>query len=71
MEISFGETIKTARKSKGLTQKDLFEKTGISVRQLVGFEKNKVIPRVFNIKKLSDALDIPYDYLFNLSVRKG
>ena len=70
MNKSFAETIYDARKEQGLTLKELSDMTGIAVSQLHGFEKGKFRPWAFNVKKIADALNLSYDELFELSLKK-
>ena len=58
-----GELIKTARKNKGLTQKQLAEKTGLAVVTIQQYERNLRQPRLENIQKIAEALDSTPTYL--------
>ena len=58
-----GELIKLARKGKGLTQKQLSEKTGLAVVTIQQYERNLRQPKLENIKKIAEALDITPAYL--------
>lgn len=56
MKIS--ETIKLYRKSAGLTQKGLADKTGLSIGTIQGYEQGKYIPKIENIEKIARALNV-------------
>lgn len=64
MKEEFGDLIKRLRIQKGYSINALAEKSGFSSTQISNIENNRCKPRVFNLKKLSDALDCDYDYLF-------
>lgn len=66
--MTFGETIKNARKSKKLTLQDLSEKCGLSAVSISHIEKGAK-PSSLSVMKLSKALEIDYDELWALSNR--
>ena len=49
------------RKELKLTQKELAEKTGISIVSLAKYEKNERLPSFENLNKLAKALELDYD----------
>ena len=51
-----GELIKLARKGKGLTQKQLSEKTGLAVVTIQQYERNLRQPKLENIKNQAALL---------------
>lgn len=55
MELS--KRIKELRINKGLTQTDLSEKSGISLRTIQRIENNEVSPSIYSLKKISKVLD--------------
>lgn len=57
--MTIGETIKSLRKSKGITQKRLAELTGLATITIQGYEAEKYKPKYEQLKKLSDALNVP------------
>lgn len=62
--MTFGEKLKGARKAAGLTQTELGEATGISLRTICLYENGKMYPRKReNYKKLADALKVDAQYL--------
>lgn len=66
--MNLGEAIKTFRKKKGITQKELAEKSGISANALCSIEKDKAFPSKETIKSICDVLDIPTSLLFFASL---
>lgn len=62
--MTFGEKLKEARKSAGLTQTELGEASGISLRTICLYENGKMYPRKReNYQKLADALQVDVQYL--------
>ena len=51
------------RKMKGLTQKDLAEKLGVSAGNLCEWEKGRIEPSITALIKMSELLDISIDEL--------
>lgn len=62
-EMSYGESIKKARKKAGITQKELAKRTGLAEITIRQYEANKREPRSNSIKKIAIALDIPVSEL--------
>ena len=52
--MTVGEKIRAVRKEKGLSQKDLAEKTGLSIATIQGYEQGKYKPKIENIQKICD-----------------
>lgn len=61
---TIGRNIRTARDEKGLSQRQLSEKTEISQTQLSDYENGKKTPGLFTLAKLSLALEKSMDELF-------
>ena len=53
--FTYGDIIKVCRQTARLTQRELAEKTRLSVPQLSTYELNKVIPRVDILDSILDA----------------
>lgn len=66
MEI--GSAIKTLRKKKGYSQKDLAHKCGLSVNALCQIETNASFPQKATIKKICEVLEVPTSYLLFFSI---
>lgn len=56
--IDIGENIREIRKLKGMTQKELGNKLGISQSAINQFENNKTAPKLQTIEKLAIALEV-------------
>lgn len=63
--MSIGERIKTVRKQKGLTQKELANKLGVSQQMINQYEKSTNGLRVDTVKKIAIALNVPYTDLID------
>ena len=61
--MNLGEAIKTIRRSRGILQKELAERIGISANALVSIEHDNSFPTKETIEKICAALDIPRSYL--------
>lgn len=66
--MDLGTAIKTIRKNKGLSQKDLAGLCGLSVNSLCQIEINNTFPQKSTIKQICSALDIPVSYLLFFSI---
>lgn len=55
--MNLSERIKSIRKERGLTQKELAEKTGLSIASIQGYEQGKYKPKIEQLEKLSVALE--------------
>jgi len=64
-KIDFGKKLKELRKSKGLTQEELYFKSGISRSHIGMIEKGKRDITLSAIFKLSRALEVPLQSLFD------
>lgn len=62
-EIS--EKIRSLRKEKNLTLKDLSEKTGLSVSFLSQVENSTSSLAITSLKRIADSLDVPIIYFFD------
>ena len=60
----FSERLKTLRKEKKLTQKELAEQIGISQKSYSHWETVKNEPSLENLIKLADLLEVSIDWLF-------
>ena len=56
--MSIGQNIKNARKSKGLSQKQLGELLGVSQAAIGQFENEKSTPKLETLEKIANALDV-------------
>ncbi len=53
--FTYGDVIKVCRQTAGLTQRELAERTHLSIPQLSTYELNKVVPRVDILDSILDA----------------
>ena len=56
--MKLGERIKEIRVSKGMTQLELAEKSGIALRTVQRIENNEVTPSFYSLNAIGEALDI-------------
>ena len=63
--MTIGERIKQARKENGMTQKELAEKTGLSIGTVQGYEQRKYNPKRASIEKVASALNVPVSDLLD------
>lgn len=66
--LDMGEKIKTLRKKKKWTQKQLADKIGIKESGISQYEKNLRLPSLEVLKKLCYVFDISADYFLDISV---
>lgn len=64
-KLTFGEKIRTARKQKGLTQKELASMIGAKHNSVSDWEKNKNRPDPDTIELICGVLDITPNYLLS------
>ena len=63
---SVGQKIRMLRRRRLMSAKDLAARSGISVVTISNIERDKLQtePRPSTLRKLADALDVPYEELF-------
>lgn len=66
--MNVGDAIKSLRKNKGLSQKELAQRSGLSANAMCSIEKNDAFPSRDSIDRICKALDIPTSYLMFFSV---
>ena len=59
----FAEKVKTARSELGLTQSELGEAAGVSLRTILDYEKGKKVPRQSTMLRLAKALKVSVKFL--------
>lgn len=64
-KMTFGEKLRAARKSAGLTQEQLSERLLVSRQAITKWESDKGLPDIENLKRLSALLGVSIDYLFD------
>lgn len=63
--MTLREKLNKARKIKGISQIELSEMTGMSKRSLQNYEQFGTIPRISNLQKLADVLNVSVLYLID------
>ena len=58
--MDLGDKIKSARTLKGITQKELAEKTGLTERTIQRIENHEVEPSVYSLNKISEILSFDF-----------
>ena len=58
--MDLGDKIKSARTQKGITQKELAEKTGLTERTIQRIENHEVEPSVYSLNKISEILSFDF-----------
>ncbi|WP_345253272.1 helix-turn-helix transcriptional regulator [Flaviaesturariibacter amylovorans] len=61
--MSLSQLLTEARKRKGLTQEDLAEASGVTVRTIQRIESGETVPRPYTVKALAGALDVSFESL--------
>jgi len=67
--MKLGEAIKRARSAKGLTQRALAEKVGVTPAYLCQIENGRRDPGTGLVKSICDALGLPPEVLFWEAIR--
>ena len=58
-----GERLEEIRKDKRMKQEDLAQLLGVSTTTISAYERGEMLPKVANLIKLAELLDISIDYL--------
>jgi len=78
--MEFGERLKEIRTSQNCSQKELSEKTGLTLRTIQRIENNEVKPSLHSLKMIGDALETnlsehvskseakPYEFNFTIKI---
>lgn len=64
-KMTFGEKLKSSRKSAGLTQEQLAEKLLVSRQAITKWESDRGMPDIENLKRLSALVGVSLDYLLD------
>lgn len=64
-KMTFGERLREARKSAGLTQEQLAQRLLVSRQAITKWESDKGLPDIENLKQLSALLGVSIDYLLD------
>jgi transcriptional regulator with XRE-family HTH domain len=68
--MEFGERLKELRTGLNISQKELSEKTSLTLRTIQRIENNEVKPSLYSVKAISDALELASSELLNTSDTK-
>lgn len=68
MSNSMGEIISTLRKEKGMTQKELADKLGITDKAVSKWERDVSFPDTATIPKLAEILEVSVEELMNVKI---
>jgi len=80
LQMEFGERLKAVRTSRNISQKDLSEQTGLTLRTIQRIENNEVKPSLYSLKALDEALKTdlsefikksdakPYEFNFTIKI---
>ncbi len=64
--MRWNEQLIAERRRKGLTQEELADKAGLTGRTIQRIESGGSVPRMFTLKALARALDLPADHFISL-----
>lgn len=67
--MNIAEIVKTTRKRKGLTMKQLADRSGTSLQTIFKIETNRVVPRMDTMLALMEAMD--YEIVFKPKYKGG
>lgn len=65
------QRLKELRKEKKITQRELVEKTGISINSIKNYECARRVPDRYNLNLLSDFYRVDKEYILGSSDYKG
>ena len=63
--MSLCEKLKELKKEKNVTFKEISEKTDLTITELSMIFSGKRKPNVVSLKKIADALEVDYNYLYH------
>lgn len=58
--MTLPEKIINVRRTRGLTQEELAQKAHLAIRTVQRIENGQSIPRMYTLRAIADALDLPY-----------
>lgn len=64
---TMGEIISSLRREKGMTQKDLADRMGVTDKAVSKWERNLSCPDISSIPRLAEALDTTVDTLMDVT----
>jgi transcriptional regulator with XRE-family HTH domain len=63
LAMSFASRLKRLREARGLTQRQLAERTRIEVAQVTRYERAQVLPNAETLVTIADTLEVGLDFL--------
>jgi transcriptional regulator with XRE-family HTH domain len=63
--VNFGERLRTRRKTKGLSLRELGEKIDLTASFLAQVERGEANPSIVSLQRIANALDVPIFYFFS------
>ena len=66
--MSFGDRLREARKSKGMSQQELADELGISINSVANYERGTSFPKESYLYKIINIFGLDPNYLFQDSV---
>lgn len=69
MAKTIGEQIRELRKERGLTQKELGERSGIAEPTIRRYELGKLNPKFETVQKIAKALGVPTSCVYGMNVQ--
>ena len=64
--MRFCERLKSVRLENGMTQKDVYEKLGVSPNGYASYEQGRTEPNIDTIIKLCKIFDVSADYFLGI-----
>lgn len=71
VELTMGESMRRARKKKGISMRKLAEITGYDPSAISQWENDKAVPRLTSVVDVADALGMSIDELVGHEVKKN
>lgn len=68
---TIGERIRISRIGKGMTQTELGKKCGMADSQIGAYERGERVPRERNIRRIAEALGVPYETITGINKPGG
>ena len=68
--MTFGERLKDCRKTCGISQRQLADKSGVAYSSIQGYENDSHDPSLFNASCMATTLGVSIDYLAGLTDEK-
>ena len=65
MQQDMAETLRSLRARSGLSQRELAERAGFSRSQYAYYEVGKILPDLFSLKNIAEALKVDISALFS------